>query len=556
MSTTLRWLIENSPLENLRCAACPEKLDSEIIGVNILDNPDTVKWIKSNELVLTSGYLYRENEEQLVRLVRELSHTGCCAVGLKTRRYYQTIPEAMIREAEAVGLPLIELPFFYSFSDIIRVVYEHIFSQKTAQQRREHTLLSLLTGSLFSNGSLTDMLSLISRQYRASVLCVNAQGIRVASAYFPGVELQLPDRFEPGSVGQTGDIFVYRGESNTYQFLTILLKGGYGALLFHTTGNSLRRELTALQHAAGLVSVKLEQRRFERYHRESAGDGFMQMLNDPTEEMTEEEIIHICEIHGFDPAIRRICLTVFYDRDPGGETFAVLASEVSGFCDPSASAGSMDPGYSANPEISTGSARRLRSYIAQDTRQVCIFLLAETETGNPELQASAGELAKQIAELHTSGPLAALADHFHISIGQCHQTPGTLPHSLEECRSLLDMLKSVFPENRIFSSADGLPYQLLNQVPKNQLREVYLNTVAVLARHDAVNHTELLKTLDMLFQCRFNVQQAAKKLYIHRNTMINRVNKIKELLHCDLQDISSSVNIYLGLCVYRILNQL
>ena len=60
----------------------------------------------------------------------------------------------------------------------------------------------------------------------------------------------------------------------------------------------------------------------------------------------------------------------------------------------------------------------------------------------------------------------------------------------------------------------------------------------------------------MLFQCRFNVQQAAKKLYIHRNTMINRVNKIKELLHCDLQDISSSVNIYLGLCVYRILNQL
>ena len=536
MSTTLRWLIESSPLESLRCAACPEKLDSEIIGVNILDNPDSAKWIKSNELVLTSAYLYRESEDQLVQLVRELSRTGCCAVGLKTKRFYQTVPEAMIREAEAVGLPVLELPFFYSFSDIIRVVYEHIFNQRTVQQRREHTLLSLLTGSLFSNGSLTDMLSLISRQYHASVLYINAQGIRAAFAYFPGVELQLPDRFEPASIPQTGDIFIYRGEANTYQFLTVQLKGGYGALLFHTAGGSLRRELIALQHAAGLVSVMLEQRRFARYHRETAEDGFMQVLLNPTEEMSEEEINHICEIHGFDPSVKRICLTVFYDKPLSSEAKEALESCISA--------------------LSGGSAG-YHTFIAGDALRTCIFLLADTGVSNPELQAAAAELGEKLLEAHNSDPvLISWKDFIRIGIGQCHQTPGTLPHSLEECRSLVDLMLSVFPENRIFSSSDGMPYQLLNQIPKNQLREVYLSTVAVLAQHDAVNHTELLKTLDKLYQCRFNAQQAARELYIHRNTMINRMNKIKELLHCDLQDISSSMNIYLGLCVYKILNQL
>ena len=64
MPTTLRWLIESSSLENLHCVSWPEKLDTPISSVNVLDNLDVVKWIKPNELVLTSGYLFVDDEQE------------------------------------------------------------------------------------------------------------------------------------------------------------------------------------------------------------------------------------------------------------------------------------------------------------------------------------------------------------------------------------------------------------------------------------------------------------------------------------------------------------
>ena len=82
MSTTLRWLIESSSLENLHCVACSDKLDTPISSVNVLDNLDVVKWIKPNELVLSSGYLFMDDESLQRQLVQELHQVGCSALGI------------------------------------------------------------------------------------------------------------------------------------------------------------------------------------------------------------------------------------------------------------------------------------------------------------------------------------------------------------------------------------------------------------------------------------------------------------------------------------------
>lgn len=70
---------------------------------------------------------------------------GRSALGIKTRRFFQTIPEAMLQEAERVGLPLLELPFFYSFSDISRVVFQRLFLQSSYRVRSEQRLLMALS---------------------------------------------------------------------------------------------------------------------------------------------------------------------------------------------------------------------------------------------------------------------------------------------------------------------------------------------------------------------------------------------------------------------------
>lgn len=535
MSTTLRWLIEGSSLENLRCVACSDQLDTPITNVNVLDNLDVVKWIKPNELVLSSGYLFLEDEQLQRQLIRDLRQVNCAALGVKSRRFFQTIPEGMIQEASKVGLPLIELPFFYSFSDISRTVYGHLFNQNTYRTRREQKLLLAMTGPLFAGGSVRDMLSCIAQQYRTAVLLVNRKGVLLEMFHFPGAELDPPDRFQHFSMPDAGDVVPLPMAERKQLFLCVPLQGGYGSLfLLETPSRSLRGELMVLQHAAALLSLKLEQRRFQRISSEQGRSSFMNLLTTDTGEMSEEEILHICESSRFDCQRKRICGALFprgkmnrMEMESAAEKLRKCARD---FCQ--------------RTELD------LTFFLCRDERQICLFLLGKPSVSNPELTRLARELLGSFWEQEGEEAAKQLV----AGVGRCQQEISALPGSLEECRKLTQLMSRVFPERSIFTAPEITAYRLLEQLPPEELRQIYLDTVAVLAQFDRANHSELLQTLTAFFACQFNAVQAAKELYIHRNTMLHRLEKIKEILHCDMTDMDEIMSLYLGLCIFKMLN--
>ena len=56
MKTSLEWLITASGLKNIKCVACDDLPNARFDGVSVLDNPDAIRWVKQDELVITSGY--------------------------------------------------------------------------------------------------------------------------------------------------------------------------------------------------------------------------------------------------------------------------------------------------------------------------------------------------------------------------------------------------------------------------------------------------------------------------------------------------------------------
>lgn len=71
-----------------------------------------------------------------------------------------------------------------------------------------------------------------------------------------------------------------------------------------------------------------------------------------------------------------------------------------------------------------------------------------------------------------------------------------------------------------------------------------------IVEYDLANQSDLLHTLAVLAENNFNISHAAQLLYVHRNTMIQRVNRISSLLDCDLEDhntrLELSVALYLN----------
>ena len=73
--------------------------------------------------------------------------------------------------------------------------------------------------------------------------------------------------------------------------------------------------------------------------------------------------------------------------------------------------------------------------------------------------------------------------------------------------------------------------------------------------YDQDNHTELIATLEKLIDCGWDIKMAAEQLFIHRNTLLKRREKIERLLKGDL-GMGKIAALQIGLNAYNILKYL
>ncbi len=107
---TIGSFLQEKDLPGLKLMAGGDHLQVEVTNINILDNPDSYDWLSSGDLLLTTGYFFREDEALQRQLIRELSELNCVGLAIKTRRYFDEIPEIMLEGADRLGFPLIEIP--------------------------------------------------------------------------------------------------------------------------------------------------------------------------------------------------------------------------------------------------------------------------------------------------------------------------------------------------------------------------------------------------------------------------------------------------------------
>lgn len=90
------------------------------------------------------------------------------------------------------------------------------------------------------------------------------------------------------------------------------------------------------------------------------------------------------------------------------------------------------------------------------------------------------------------------------------------------------------------------PY-ILSKITEDLPAEfLYSPIITRLQKHDAENQTEYLKTLQIYLQNNMNAVQTAKDLFIHRATMVYRINRIKEIGRTDLKDRDEMLHLYLS----------
>ena len=141
-------------------------------------------------------------------------------------------------------------------------------------------------------------------------------------------------------------------------------------------------------------------------------------------------------------------------------------------------------------------------------------------------------------------------EHFSIGIGKRYQESTYLNKSYQEAKMAIQFGKGWHKDETVFHYNDLGVLRILMHVHQGILADFSKDYLSVLMNSDREMGTEYMKTLQTLIQYRWKLDQVAEILFVHPNTLRNRVKRMEELLGIDFQDSEEFSNIMIAVKIY------
>ncbi|MBW4078627.1 MAG: PucR family transcriptional regulator [Acidobacteria bacterium] len=154
MGLTLGEILELDVLQRggARVVSGSSHLDREVRWVHVTELPDIAHLLQGGELLLTTGMGITSSVDMQRRYVTELVEAGVSGMVIELGRNFKTVPSAMVRAADKVGLPIIVLDRETRFVEITETVHREIISHQYEMLDRAERVSRELT-ELILNGA-------------------------------------------------------------------------------------------------------------------------------------------------------------------------------------------------------------------------------------------------------------------------------------------------------------------------------------------------------------------------------------------------------------------
>lgn len=158
------------------------------------------------------------------------------------------------------------------------------------------------------------------------------------------------------------------------------------------------------------------------------------------------------------------------------------------------------------------------------------------------------KLARSIADTLGTEFYAKVA----IGIGTAVDNIKDLARSYKEAQTAIEVGKVFDTEKTIVSYNNLGIARLIYQLPTT-LCEMFLKEVFKRGSIESLDH-ETLFTIQRFFENNLNVSETSRKLFVHRNTLVYRLEKIRKLTGLDLREFEHAITFKVALMVKKYLN--
>lgn len=513
MHLTIREALTIYPLTEAKLVAGKQGESRIVKSVNVMDAPDIADWTKSGEMLFTTAFAMKDSPQETVNLLRKLNDRGAAGLGIKLGRFWTELPQVVVEEADRLHFPIIEMPFQFTFSDQMNALFNAEYRRNTKMLQTVLDKQTKLMQFGLKQESMDAMFHLISQilGYPMAVIGSRGQILYNTSAW---TQDQLTQSWPKRKSG-----WVYAGKDRAYRVgLYQQDEELLGHLLIMPDVVLLANvEEGLFQQTADILTFHMSYT--FRSHVEASADREMQntLLRYLEKGTSLEEFLEQSENRG---------LSLF-----AGNYQCVIAK--------SKSDNMTDEGRIVK-------MKRLKQYMESHPKTNALrathFVLKDLLMSIYSSHQADGFPEQELSQLLTKyaadpGCIEEVGElNFYTS--STKGKPTAMREAYMECVETMRMAGRLELSDRVLHYETIEFAHLFQHVSSSTMEDYCAKVLRPLLEKDAEYSQEMIRTLEVFIRNDGQVSEAAKQLFIHRNTVTYRLEKISDLLQVDFKKVN------------------
>jgi PucR family transcriptional regulator, purine catabolism regulatory protein len=548
---TIKKLIDGSGLKGLKLLTDPNHENNKINNVNIIDNPESYDWFTAGDFLLTTGYIFKDDVESQKRLVKELSDLNCAGLGIKIKRYWNKVPDIIMEEAKKRNFAIVEIPYNYSLSQITRVINDEILKREDSMLKKYKIIHDSFMQASLAGGNLSEIVRISSSLIANPIIVLDSDFNLLAYQdisdnkqpleIFLNLELrskifskeftdQIPRDVDNFTLSIKRKFIKNKNEIICRIIPIAYSRLIYGYIIVWETVHKLEAiDYVALENAASNAALeRIKAKQIEEAKTRQKEDFFADLIDGKI--MSVNAARNLAKIHGMNPLKNHLVLAITTE---GNDDFLQKFNEI----------GLIATNYFEIKNLV------LNKFINENK----LLLVLELNSNNSKNNIT-DKIKLIIRDFDLSIKSTSSKYIYRIGVSNICIDFSSIGQTTKEAIKANTIGASLAKEERVNYYDDLIVYNLISAGnDEENIISFFQTNLGELYKLDKTTGTDYLKTLEVYFSANCNISLAAKQAFVHRNTFIYRIEKIKELLKNNLKNAEQNFNYQFALKAFKII---
>lgn len=531
-------------------------LDHYISKVNVMEVPDIINWVKPGELLLTTAYSIKDDILKLNDLIPIMKEIGVAGLGIKTKRYIENLPQSVLEIANENDFPILSIPLDMSFGDIISNVLTSVVNNQMNLLIQIDEFNTRLKGIMLRGGELNEIATMIKDVINAPVVITEEifkDYVIVAEEAYKTELIEIvrqmfatkttKSKYTIGKYDIREEEDILDGKKVKRLMLPIYSDEiSYGYVVIWDIHNDIPDSTLMMIEAATSLIALNSSKKLSIYENEN------KHKIDFIEELLSKQEVQ---------QQRAVEKASYFDFNIGNTYGVLLVSINKAYTEVVRTPNNTKMLKQLNSKLISVVNRLQRFYkgemIYGNKSDRVIFLMGFDPTHDTQTMKS--KMIQLSNELLSFARLENIHTKISIGLGRTYSDYRDLYKSYREAQRAIHKIGlSEVSKNVLHFDELGIYRILSNEEIQPEVQQFFVETLGAIVEYDREKDAELLETLRMYYACGCNLKKVSEEMYTHYNTVIYRIQRIREIGNIDFNDPDVSLNVHIALKILDVIN--